>query len=143
MTFVFDIPAFRVSFPAFADETAFPDSMLNAYWDTATCYISTDDYGVLHGECRYKAITLMVAHLLAISVLVKEGQTPAMMQSAGIDKINISVTPPPLPNQWHWWMNLTPYGQQLLALLQVKSVGGFYIGGLPERAGFRKIGGLF
>jgi hypothetical protein len=51
--------------------------------------------------------------------------------------------PPPETNQWQWWLSLSPWGQQLLALLLVKSAGGFYIGGFPERQGFRKAYGLF
>jgi hypothetical protein len=43
----------------------------------------------------------------------------------------------PLKNQWGWWMQISGYGQQLWALLQVKSVGGFYIGGTPTMSAFR------
>lgn len=141
--YVFNIPAFRISYPAFASDTTFPDVTLQAYWDSATCYISDTDYGYLSGDCRYKAITLMTAHLTALSVLIAKGQVPGLVQSATIDKIAISLTPPPVKNQWQWWLSLTPYGQQLLALLHVAAVGGLFVGGLPERAAFRKVGGVF
>lgn len=141
--YVFDIPAFRISYPAFADETLFPDATLQMYWDTATCYIDNLNWGWLRGDCRYKAITMMVAHLAALSVIIAGGQIPGLVQSATVDKITVSLTPPPLNNQFQWWLSLTPYGQQLLALLQVSSVGGFYIGGAPERSAFRQVGGGF
>jgi hypothetical protein len=58
------------------------------------------------------------------------------MQTANIDKVNVSLTPPPLKNQWQWWLSISPWGQQLWALLQVNSVGGHYIGGSPVLSGF-------
>ena len=143
--FVFDVTAFREDYPQFANETTFPDATLDMYWDNSTCYIDNDDNGcwALKGDCRYLALNLMTAHLAAISVMVAAGQTPGLVQSATIDKVSVSLTPPPLKNQWQWWLSLTPYGQRLLALFQVSTVGGFYIGGLPELSAFRKVGGIF
>ena len=143
--FTFDIPAFRISFPQFASEFAYPDATLQMYWDSATCIIQNSTWGgfMLHGECRYRALTLLTAHLVALSLLVNAGKVPGLVQGATIDKITVTLTPPPLFSQFEWWLSLTPYGQQLLAILQVSSVGGSYYGGLPERSGFRKIGGVF
>ena len=79
----------------------------------------------------------MTAHLLALSVMIASGNTPGVMVAATIDKISITLEPPPAPNAWQYWLQTTPYGQQLLALLQVASVGGFYAAsGVPGRAGF-------
>ena len=139
----FDVTAFRVQFPAFANVTLFPDATLQMYWDTATCFVSNRNYGWLAGACRQLALNLMTAHLAQLSVIIAGGQTPGMVQSATIDKVTVSLTPPPVPNQWQWWLGLTPYGQELLALLMARSAGGFYVGGLPERTGFRKVGGTF
>jgi hypothetical protein len=144
-TYTFDVTAFRLAFPAFADVTAFPTATLQMNWDTAGCYIENTDSGcfALEGACRVRALNLMTAHLTALSVLVAAGNTPGLVQSATVDKVTVSLTPPPLPNQWQWWLSLTPYGQQLLALLQVSSAGGFYYGGLPEGLAIRKFGGIF
>lgn len=139
----FDVALFRQQFPAFANMTTFPDAMLQMYWDMATCYISDEDYGWLNDGCRQLAINLMTAHLTALSVLIAEGDTPGIVNSATIDKVSVSLTPPPIPNQWRWWLNNTPYGAQLLSLLAANSVGGFYIGGLPELSAIRKVGGIF
>lgn len=141
--FTFDIAAFRVAYPAFKDPVCFPDSTLQLYWDSSWAYISHVDYGFLHGLARLLAINLYTAHLVAISILAKEGEVPGLGQTATVDKVSIGLTPPPLPNQWQWWMNLTPYGQQALALLQTRSVGGFIVGGLPERSAFRQAYGIF
>lgn len=136
--FVFDVTAFRLEFPAFANTTTFPDDTLQAYWDSATCYVSDVDYGWLSGDCRFHALNLMTAHLTALSVLIAAGQVPGMMQTATIDKISVGLTPPPVKSQWQWWLSLTPYGQQLFALLQVRSVGGFISGGFPETGAFNR-----
>lgn len=143
MAYTFDIAAFRVSYPAFSDPEKYPNVTLQAFYDTATCYISDEDYGYLSGDCRYKALTLMTAHLAALSDMIAAGQTPGLEQSAAIDKVSVSLTPPPLRNQWQWWLSLTAYGQQLLALLQAKAVGGFFVGGSLDRAAFRKAGGWY
>lgn len=144
-TFTFDVEEFRVFFPAFASETLFPDDTLQMYWDSATCLVENTQSGclMLEGDCRFRALNLMTAHLTALSVLIAAGQTPGLVQSATVDKVSVSLTPPPIQSQWQWWLSLTPYGQQLLALLQVSSVGGVYIGGLPELSAFRKVGGIF
>ena len=140
---IFDPAAFRVQFPAFANITTFPDITLQAYFDAGTCYVSDQNYGRLTDACRVLALNLMTAHLTALSVIIAAGQTPALVQSSGIDKINVSLTPPPLKNQWQWWLSTTPYGAQLFALLTVRAAGGFYYGGLPERSAIRKVGGVF
>lgn len=140
----FDVTAFRLLFPAFANASLFPDATLQMFWDSATCYISdVGNFGALQGKCRQYSINLMTAHLAQLSTIIAAGQVPGLMQSATIDKITVSLTPPPVANQFKWWLNLTAYGQQLLALLQIRSAGGFYYGGVPELAGFRRVGGVF
>jgi len=141
--FVFDIAQFRIDFPAFADPTLFSDARLQIYWDWATCYISDCDYGYLQGSCRYFAIELMVAHLAQLNIIIAAGETPGQVIGATISKISVTFQGSPNPNQWQWWLNQTPFGQQLLALLQTASAGGFYIGGSPERIAFRTVGGCF
>lgn len=140
----FDVAAFRTMFPVFASETTYPDATLQMYWDMATSYMSdVGNYGWLQGVKRQLGLNLLTAHLTALSVIIESGQVPNLMQNATIDKITVGLTPPPIPNQWQWWLNQTGYGQQLLALLQANIVGGLYIGGRPELSAFRKVGGFF
>ncbi len=142
-TIEFDVTQFRTAFPEFADDAKYPDATLQVYWDTATCYVSDEDYGCLSGDCRRLALNLMTAHLCKISEMAQAGDTPGQVTSATIDKVSVSTTPPPNKSQWSWWLNTTPYGQQLEALLATNAVGGMYIGGLPEKSAFRKVGGIF
>ena len=142
-TITFDVAVFRAQTPAFASESTYPDETLQAFWDAAICYIDDSDYGDLAGDCRRRAINLMTAHLIITSQNAQNGEDNEVIVSARIHNVSISVRPPPSTTQWGWWLNTTPYGQQLRALLSVRSVGGWYIGGRSERSGFRKINGEF
>jgi len=136
----FNVAQFRVEFPEFVDV---PDPTLQQYWNTAILYISNQNAGVMNGSSRQYALDLMTAHLTKLSALILAGQTPSIVNSSSIDKISVSLTPPPFKTSWDWWLSTTPYGLQLLALLNVNSVGGGYYGGLPERTAFRKVGGTY
>lgn len=142
-TIVFDPAKFREQFPEFISNSCYPETMLQMYWDLATCYVSDEDYGCLSGSCRESALCLMTAHLTKIGKDTSSGEDPSFITSATVDKISVSTQPPPQKDQYQWWLSLTSYGQQLLALLKAKSAGGFYIGGSQERAAFRKVGGFF
>lgn len=142
-TLTFDVAAFRTQFPAFANASTYPTITLQGYWDAAICYISDTNSGRLMGDCRSRAINMMTAHLTALADIIAAGKTPGYAQSATVDKVSVTMTPPPVKNQLQWWLNLTPYGMQLYALLYVRSRGGFTVGGMPEKKAFRKVYGAF
>jgi hypothetical protein len=143
---VFDPDTFRVLYPQFASSSAFPTPALQARFDLATAYVSSDIYGDMPPAARAQALNLMTAHLLAVGVLIAQnnysGQV-GVVTGATIDKVAITLQPPPDRGQWRWWLNATPYGAELVALLDMQSVGGFFVGGLPERLAFRRVGGGF
>jgi hypothetical protein len=134
--------AFRAMFlPAFQLSVQHPPAMIQAYWDTATAYISNRNGGCYMGGMTVAqqtlALNLMTAHLLYLAGLIASGNTPGVMTGATIDKVSVTLESPPVKNQWQYWLQTSPYGQQLLALLQVASVGGFYASSaVPGRAGF-------
>jgi hypothetical protein len=128
-----DITTFRQLFPAFSNATTYPDATITMQYDTAGLYVTFSD----------RAVYLMTAHLMALSDIIAAGNTPGLVTSAAEGAVSISMTPPPVNTQFKWWLSLTPYGQQLLALLEVQSAGGSYIGGSAERSAFRKVGGVF
>lgn len=125
----FDIAAFRAAFPQFTSDTTFPDATLQGYWDVAIVYISDVNYGYLSGASRERALNLLTAHLAALGVLIAAGQVPGLVSGSTVDKISVTLTPPPVKTQFEWWLSLTPYGQQLAALLSTWAVGGLYIRG--------------
>jgi hypothetical protein len=143
-TLTFDVEEFRAQFPAFADVTTYPDLTLEAYWDAAILYISPNVGCRMTAAQRLRALYLLTAHLTVISTRAANGsKNTYIMQSSAIDKVSVSVVPPPLRDEWGFWLSSTPYGLQLLALLTAASMGGMIIGGLPESSGFRKVGGIF
>jgi hypothetical protein len=139
----FDIAAFRAMFPAFADVTKYPDLALQGYWTMAVNYIYDNDTWAICGDTLQLALNLMTAHLAASFALINSGQNAVVVAGAAEGSVSVSMVPPPIKTGWQFWLCTTPYGIQLWALLSSLTVGGFYIGGLPERSGFRKIGGFF
>lgn len=138
----FDIPTFRQVFPAFKSETAYPDAMIDFKVDLAQGYISKGC--TLSGKDYDNAVMMMVAHLLWIDKLLASGQTTVGIQtSATVGSVSVSATPPPAKTGWQFWLASTPYGMQLWALLMLRAAGGWYIGGSPERAAFKGVGGRF
>jgi len=143
---------FRKMFPAFADTTVWPEEMLAMYWDMATDFISPAwcPCRILRGSSLQLALDLMCAQ---IAMLMNPnagdpdasggGTTGGIVTNASIGAVSVGIAAPPTKDMWDYWLAQTPYGQQLLALLKLKAVGGFYVGGLPERLGFRKVGGTF
>jgi len=146
-TVTFDPTLFRLLYPQFANATTYPDVLLSARFDIATGYVSPDNYGCMSMPVRTQALGLMTAHLMAIGVLIAQnnyqGQV-GVVTGATVDGVSITLAAPPTgTSQWRWWLNTTPYGAELLALLDVQAVGGFAVGGLPETAAFRRVGGVF
>lgn len=154
----FDIGKFRERFPQFADKDKYPDGVIQTMYDMASIFISTEDSPchTLNGKQLELALELMTAHLLFINYADSQnGADPnggggmggpeagGAITSATIGEISVSRLAPPAKDGWEWWLSSTPYGTQLWAVLQVLAVGGFAIGGLPEREGFRKVGGVF
>lgn len=138
--------AFRALFPQFANSTTFPDVALEIQFGAATGYVSADTYGDMSEPVRTQALYLMMAHLLALGVIIASGNytgTPGIVTQSSVGDVSVSLQPPPERGQWRYWLNMTPYGAQLVALLEMQSAGGFFVGGLPERAAFRKVAGIF
>lgn len=135
-----DLAVFRERFPTLASLT---DAQIQGAWTIANCYITDCGYGRLSGDCLQLALEYMTAHLLFLQNAVIAGTGSGILNSSTIDKISVTLQQMPAPNQWRWWLGHSPFGQNLLALLTAKSVGGFSIGGSPERFAFRKVGGVF
>lgn len=144
-TIYYNDATFRALFRPYSDPACYPQTLIQLFWDNATAYISDANGGCYFGGFTLAQQTLalnqMTAHLLYLNDVINSGNTTQLLQGASVDKVSVSLTPPPQTTQWAWWLNQSPYGQQLLALLQVASAGGFYVGGRPELSGFRRAGG--
>lgn len=131
-----DIAAFRAAFPAFSDDAAYPDALLNAKFTVAKCFIEDNDCS-FDPDCRQYAYQLMVAHLLGIDERVSSGQPGRLIQSATEGPVNVSFAEPPTRSNFNFWLQTTPYGVQLSALISVNAIGDYY-GGNQALAAFRR-----
>lgn len=139
----FDVAAFRAQFPAFASTLKYPDVQLAGYFAMAGCYVFPCDHALLSGDCLQLALNLMTAHLAFTNANVVAGNTAVgAVTGASIDKVSVSIQGPTTTNGWQAWLSTTPYGMQLWALIRSKARP-FAVGGLPERLGFRRVGGRF
>lgn len=139
---VLDIPVFRVVFSAYADDTIYPDSLLSYWYEIGKCYIKDNDC-TLGEKCRAQALMAMLAHLLYLNDSSNAGNKPIVVQSATEGAVSISLTAPPISGQFEYWLNATPYGPQILAMLEIASAGGLMVGGSLDRLSFRKADGRF
>ena len=119
------VEGFKLQFPKFVSSTF----DIDIYLQRAQCYISTYNFGYLEDDSRVLAIYLLTAHLLTIQGAIASGDTSGLIQaSASIDKVSVSNVPPPTDENSYWFF-LTPYGQQLLELLNFKCPIPMYFGG--------------
>jgi len=137
-----NIEKFRKMFPVFGEPTLYPDEMLTAWYSFAECEIDPRGSCALNGDCLEMALMLCLAHILHQMGEVAKGTTrTGAITAASIDKVSVSFTAPPFASGWQYWLSLSPYGLTLWGMLSAKSSGGFYVGGLPEKASFRRAGG--
>jgi hypothetical protein len=137
-----NIVTFRVNFPLFANDAVYSDVLLSAQYEIGKCYIA-DNECTMPEACREYALQLMLAHLLYIRDQVNAGNNIGVITQASEGDVSVSLAMPLVDNEWHYWFNSSPFGRDLVALLNGQSVGGFYAGGNPERKAFRKAGGIF
>ena len=80
------------------------------------------------------AVLLMMAgHLQLLRDRLSAGNTGTGLQTgASVDKVSVTLTPPPFKDQFDYWLNLTPFGSELLFLLSTVTGVGWYIGGSNE-----------
>jgi len=138
----FDVAVFRTNFKEYADIAVYPDATLQTYFDLSTLYLNNNDYGYLSPALSH-ALNLMTAHQLKINDGIVSGDNGLIANSTSVGGVSVTVTPPEDKNSFGYWLSTTPYGIQLKALLKTYSIGGFIVGGSPERANFRKFNGAF
>lgn len=100
-------------------------------------FVSLNNIGRLKDDARKLAFYLMCAHLTTLSYQRRNGQGngigSGMVASAAVGEVNVSYVQIPNMDIWDYWLALTPYGLQLLGLLNTYSAVPFYAGGSFER----------
>lgn len=143
MAVIYDDDKFRQFFQEFKDAVKYPQALIEGYWAQANC-IFDDEGNPLFKACdAWLVVANLTAHMMAIAMKAAKGRQVGFKSSSTIDKVSISMLPPPVKDQFSWWLSSTPYGAMLAALLEAASVGGFFFGGINERGSFRKGGGGF
>ena len=147
-TITFDASSFRAAFPAFENPTTYTDATLQFYFNNAICIISDNSaFGSMQdttdNQPRSLCLNLLTAHIAVLMTQAAAGQQNTLVTQSTVDKVSVTLEPPPADTEFQWWLSLTPYGLQIRAILQTFSVGGFYFGGRPELSAFRKVGGCY
>jgi hypothetical protein len=138
MTILLTPDGFREAFPQFESKTKYPDAVIQMFINQALCTMELEE-----GPCYSFYFYLLTAHLLQLFAGLSKGKQGGFVVSSTIDSVTVSKLAPPAESLFDWWLAQTGYGQQLHAMLEIDSVGGFSVGGLPERKAFRKVGGTF
>ena len=135
----FPLARFRILYPQF---NGVQDDVVLALADSAKCYLAGCE-----GHCLEQLWMLMVAHMLQLRQNQDSGTAqPGAVVSASIDKVSVSFAAPPSGTSMDHWLGLTPYGLEYMALAArctARGASPFYVGGMPERAAFRSVGGRF
>lgn len=128
---MFPLATFRQLYPAFDDI------------DVATVQLIADQAEAIAQPCNDNAMMALTAHMLQLRGAAIAGDaTAGPLVSTSVGGVSVTFSAPPARDAWSHWMMATPYGQLAAAMLKACRPGGMYVGGLPERAAFRKVGGL-
>lgn len=142
----FDTAGFSKAFPAFANPLMYPDDAILAASELAGCYIDVANSWYNCAKCQNLIWQLITAHLLVINGTAGMPGVAysGLLTSATVGSVSVGFQANTVTqNGLTTWLGKTPYGEQLLALFARLTTGGIYVGGSPERRGFRKIGGRF
>ena len=145
---------FRAQYPAFANVAVFPTATLQANWNVAGAFVKTNAPDWLINDAQGQLmLDLMAAQITQLQYNQAQaalngnptggGAAAGALIQATEGTVSVGFAPPPQKSSLQAWLNQTPYGQQLLALLNVLTSVGWYSGGSPERRGFRKVYGHF
>lgn len=142
----FNITLFRAQLPAFANETTYPDVLLDATFEQAICYVSNvlDECSNITAGCLLIMLNNLVGHLLAIQAKIAKGETPGITKSSKVGSISVTLVPPSTEGeQFTWWLNLTAYGAAVASQLDVSSAAGFIANAFNPIGGFRRPDGSY
>jgi len=131
---IVSIDCFYKQFPQFFVEEY--ENICPGCLKRAVKYVSLMNEGILYGCKRVEAIYLLTAHLTQLTYQAQQNQGAGgagMVASATVDGVSVSYVQIPNMNQFDYWLNLTPYGAELLFLLNTLTAVPTYHGGSFER----------
>lgn len=127
-----DNAAFRVAFPQFADETAYPDARL----DILSTFVGTQLNAAVWGDSLDFATMLYVAHLLTIQGASNAagggsggGSVSGPVTSKSVDKVSVAFDAGAVTFSGAAFWNQSGYGIQLYQLMLLFGAGPMHIMG--------------
>jgi hypothetical protein len=135
----FDPAAFIAAFPAFAGTS--PASIQT--WVNIVLESPMASWFNCASLTQQQLIVAHVGYLVTNANTIGNSQGGGAVVSATEGSVSASFVTPPVRDGLEYYLSGSTYGQMLWAMLNVQSAGGFYIGGLPERGAYRKVGGVF
>jgi hypothetical protein len=126
-----DNAAFRIAFPQFADETAYPDARL----DLLATFVGTQLNACVWGDSLDFATMLYVAHLLTIQGPSNAqggggsggGSISGPVTSKSVDKVSVSYDAGAVTYSGAAFWNQSGYGIQLYQLMQLFGAGPMHV----------------
>lgn len=105
---------------------------IDLYINRALLYISP--WSAFCKDRKQYVVFLLAAHLLALQNNINNGENTGGLQTgASIDKVSVSVAPPPFSDGFEYWLSQTIYGQTLLAFFDMIAPLPTFIGGSYNR----------
>ena len=135
----FDPVAFQSAFPAFAST---PTAAITT-WANIVDQSPMQSWFESAPLTQQQLIVAHVGYLLANADTIGDSQGGGAVVSATEGSVSASFVAPPVRDGLEFYLSGSVYGQMLWAMLNISAAGGAYIGGLPERSAYRKVGGVF
>jgi hypothetical protein len=135
----FDPVAFQAAFPAFADTSTSAIQM----WASIVDQSPMQSWFECAPLTQQQLIVAHVGYLLANANSIGNSQGGGAVVSATEGSVSASFVAPPVKDGVEYYLSSSVYGQTLWAMLRIGAAGGAYVGGLPERRAYRKVGGTF
>ena len=137
MSATLDIDAFRLLYPEYADPIEYPNIVIETRWAQATVFMPEAGNSLFTDAQWQAGLYMLLAHWVSIGAQTAKGEYPSYVTQGGTSKISVSTAAPPAADSFLWWLQCTPYGAQLAALLRAKAAGGLLVGGQNVTGAYR------
>lgn len=152
MSYTADWTYFRATppFTVFSDETTYSDTYLDTMFDNAQLMMpetmtAINSITFSSANQAMNNLYLMTAHLITLNNQIVGNSSSSGYDAGGAGiatsvsssgGLSINYVAPPSDSELTWWLNQTPFGQQLAVIITTRLKGGFLIGGSTRRRGF-------
>lgn len=135
----FDPAAFQAAFTAFQDA---PTAAI-VVWADIVEQSPMASWFACAPLTQQQLIVAHIGYMLTNANSVGNSQGGGAVVSGTEGSVSASFVAPPVKDGLEYYLSSSTYGQMLWAMLNVSAAGGLYVGGLPERHAYRKVGGVF